>query len=159
MLLSHPRPLRPRRGIAAVEFAVLAPVLLILIGGVWELGRMIEVQQLLTNAAREGGRQASTGARTSSEVVDSVRSYLQRAGLNTSNLTVQIDNLTNSSRGDPKAAKQMDRFRVTVTIPFNDVRWLLLNWMVQSGTMMNARAEWYSMNDLPLTISTVLPIE
>jgi Flp pilus assembly protein TadG len=32
-----------RSAAAAVEFAFLAPVLLVLLGGLWEIGRMVEV--------------------------------------------------------------------------------------------------------------------
>jgi Flp pilus assembly protein TadG len=57
-----------RRGIAAVELALLLPFLLMLLLGTWEVGRMLQIQQSLTNAAREGGRQASTGLLTNSQV-------------------------------------------------------------------------------------------
>ena len=33
----------------------------------------------------------------------------------------------NSARSDPTAANQLDHFQITVTIPFNSVRWVLLN--------------------------------
>ena len=45
----------------AVEAAVVLPLLLILMLGVWEVGRMIQVQQVLVNAAREGARLAGGG--------------------------------------------------------------------------------------------------
>ena len=47
---------------AAVEFAMILPVILTLLLGIWEVGRMIEIQQILYNAAREGGRQAAYGS-------------------------------------------------------------------------------------------------
>src|SRR5438309_10828179 len=48
-----------RRAVAAVEFAVLLPFLLLLLIGIWELGRMIQVQMMLNNAARDGARLAA----------------------------------------------------------------------------------------------------
>ena len=36
--------------------------------GTWEVGRMVEVSQILNNAVREGGRSASTGQYTNSQV-------------------------------------------------------------------------------------------
>ena len=45
-----------RRGVAAVEFAVILPLLLLLLVGIWELGRIIHVQQTINNAARDGAR-------------------------------------------------------------------------------------------------------
>ncbi|WP_458115440.1 TadE/TadG family type IV pilus assembly protein [Arthrobacter sp. D2-10] len=44
------------RGAAAVEFAILLPVLLLLLLGIMELGRAYNVQMTLTNSAREGVR-------------------------------------------------------------------------------------------------------
>jgi len=45
-----------RRGIAAVEFALIAPFFVTLILGTIELGRAIQVKQAVTNASREGAR-------------------------------------------------------------------------------------------------------
>ncbi len=45
---------RNRRGTAAVEFALVAPVFFLLVFGMIEYGRMVMVQQVITNASREG---------------------------------------------------------------------------------------------------------
>jgi Flp pilus assembly protein TadG len=45
------------RGAVAVEFALLAPVLVMLLLGIMEFGRAYNVQMSLTNAAREGVRE------------------------------------------------------------------------------------------------------
>ena len=60
MNLRKPKQIK-RTGTAAVELAVCLPFLLVLILGIWEVGRMVMVQQLIANAAREGGRQAAAG--------------------------------------------------------------------------------------------------
>lgn len=44
------------RGAAAVEFALLVPILIMLVFGIMEFGRAYNVQMSLTNAAREGVR-------------------------------------------------------------------------------------------------------
>ena len=44
------------RGAAAVEFAIVLPMLLLLLLGIMEFGRAYNVQLTLTNAAREGVR-------------------------------------------------------------------------------------------------------
>lgn len=46
----------PERGAVAVEFALLAPILIMLLLGIMEFGRVYNVQMSLTNAAREGVR-------------------------------------------------------------------------------------------------------
>jgi Flp pilus assembly protein TadG len=46
-----------RRGVAAVEFGFVTMLFVVpLIIGVWEVGRLIQVQQIVSNAAREGAR-------------------------------------------------------------------------------------------------------
>ena len=47
---------RSERGAVAVEFAILAPVLITLLMGIMEFGRAYNAQVSLTNAAREGVR-------------------------------------------------------------------------------------------------------
>jgi Flp pilus assembly protein TadG len=52
----HWRKTRSDRGAAAVEFALVLPVLLVLVLGIVEFGRIYNVQISVTNAAREGAR-------------------------------------------------------------------------------------------------------
>lgn len=47
---------KSERGAAAVEFALLAPVLIMLLLGIMEFGRAYNAQITLSNAAREGVR-------------------------------------------------------------------------------------------------------
>jgi Flp pilus assembly protein TadG len=49
------------RGAAAVEFALLLPVLLLLVFGIVDFGRALNAQITLTQAAREGVRLAALG--------------------------------------------------------------------------------------------------
>ena len=51
-----------RSGVAVVEMAVLVPILLTVVIGIWELGRVIQVQQIISNAARDGARLAAQGS-------------------------------------------------------------------------------------------------
>src|SRR5436305_1382844 len=96
---------RRRRGVAAVEFAFVVPLLLLLLLGIWELGRIINVQITLNNAARDGARlgaQANivnmTGAYTqikygtgTPNIEGAIRAYLQAAGItNLNGLVIQF---------------------------------------------------------------------
>ncbi len=53
--------LRDERGAAAVEFALVLPVVLMMLFGIIEFGRAWNVRQTLTDAAREGARVAAVG--------------------------------------------------------------------------------------------------
>jgi Flp pilus assembly protein TadG len=62
------------RGAAAVEFAIVLPLVLLLVCGIVDFGRMLNVQITLSAAAREGARwealrmSATTGVSTASRV-------------------------------------------------------------------------------------------
>lgn len=68
-----------RSGIAAVEFALVAPVLLMLVFGAIEIGRVLYEQQTLEEAARETARWAtlhgskSTTPATATTAMDKAR--------------------------------------------------------------------------------------
>jgi Flp pilus assembly protein TadG len=109
---------RNRRGAAAVEFAIVAPVFFLLVFGMIEYGRMVMVQQVLTNASREGARRAVLDGATTAEVRDVVDNYLASASINPSAepTTVSPNPPTDAEFGDPVT--------VTVSVPFNEVSWL-----------------------------------
>ena len=75
--------LRTNRGTAAVEFAVILPVFLMLVFGVVELGSAWYRKQMLVNASRVGARMGSLlndTSNSSAQVQAAVTQYLQTAG-------------------------------------------------------------------------------
>jgi Flp pilus assembly protein TadG len=151
-----------RSGSAAVEFAVVLPLFCTLLFGIWEVGRMVQVSQVLQNAAREAARQASTANTTMSAIQTNTQAYIQGAQPQVTNFTgfnVAFADLTNSSVTDPTGCTQLDKFTITVTLPFDNVRWSLTKVFTPPGTQLSARVTWYSMRDLPVTVSNGLPIE
>jgi Flp pilus assembly protein TadG len=71
------------RGAAAVEFALVLPLLLLIIFGIIDSGRALSAQVILTGAAREGARLAALGQ---PNVVS--RTQAAATGLNPVNVTV-----------------------------------------------------------------------
>ena len=53
------------RGHSFVKFAMILPMLLVILFAIIDFGRLFQSQVVLTNAAREGARTAATGATTS----------------------------------------------------------------------------------------------
>ncbi|RUL88240.1 TadE/TadG family type IV pilus assembly protein [Tautonia sociabilis] len=139
---------RKRRGVAAVELALVLPILLLFFFGLWEVGTLVGVRQVLGAAAREGGRQASTGQLTEAEVVGVVLDYLRLSGVPTDRVSVSVSNLTNPAAG-PGAASQFDELEVVVTIPFDAVRKVDVRVITTDETTLSGRAVWYSMKDKP----------
>src|SRR5437870_8101490 len=114
-----PRPMnRERGGSACVECAVCLLFLVPLLLGLWEVGRLVEVEQHLNNAVREGGRQASTGSKNTAAVQQIVVQYLAVNGIICQASDVTVTNLTSSSRNDPTTAQQLDQLQVSIKLPF-----------------------------------------
>ena len=57
-----------RRAVAAVEFATVLPLILTLLLGIWEVGRLIEISSLSKTRPGKAARQAATGQLTNAQV-------------------------------------------------------------------------------------------
>ncbi len=77
ILKRGPRRVR-RRGAALVEFALVMPLLLLLLVGIMEFGRAWSQTQVITDAARQGARLAAL-LNNSSAGQDSVSNVVKRA--------------------------------------------------------------------------------
>jgi len=147
---------RRRTGVAAVEAALLLPLALLLMLGTWDVGRMVEVGQILNSAAREGGRSASTGQYTNSQVQQTVLNYLNNAGLPSTSATVTVTDLTNPGT-DCTLATELDQLQVAISIPFTAVRWSASTLVTSSSTTLNATAIFYSNNGLSYPTNITVP--
>ena len=76
------------RGAAAVEFALILPILIVLIFGVIDFGRAFNAQVSLTQAAREGARLAALCAGTAT--CSTVASRTTAAAPNLTGMTVAV---------------------------------------------------------------------
>jgi Flp pilus assembly protein TadG len=115
-----------------VEFAIVAPVFFILVFGMIEYGRMVMVQQVLTNASREGARYAVIQSTNDTNAVETkVKDYLTSAKLNAAASTVTVDW---PAGGDDSAQP----VTVTVSIPFGQVSWLPSPMFLSSTTPLEA---------------------
>jgi hypothetical protein len=114
-------------------------------------------QQELTNAAREGGRQASTGQLSDSQVQAAVTQYLQVAGLPTANVVVTVQDLSTPAL-DVSQANYLDNVQVAVTISISDIRWSLISLVTSPGQTMSATVQWTTMVDKPYPSSPTPPV-
>jgi Flp pilus assembly protein TadG len=65
---SHAGRRAPDRGAAAVEAALVLPLLLMIVFGIIDIGRMVNAQITVTEAAREGARALALGTDVESRV-------------------------------------------------------------------------------------------
>jgi Flp pilus assembly protein TadG len=110
-----PRTRSRRRGTAAVEFAIIGPIVVMLVLAMIEFSRLMMVEEVLTNAAREGCRQAVLTGATTSDATTTVSNYLAGAG---------ISGYTTTVSPDPSTAEAGTAITVTITVPYSSVTWL-----------------------------------
>lgn len=98
-----------------VETAIALPILLVLMVGIFEVGRAYETWQVLTNAAREGARMAVTPSGSVPTTTALIRQYMADGQLTKSASAVVVVNKTASItvNGNPVSASA-----VTVDYPF-----------------------------------------
>lgn len=130
MVLARRQP-GSRSGASAVEFAVVAPVFFLVVLGIIEFGRMVMVQQVITNAAREGARIAVLDGSTTVKVTQRVNDYLSAARL--AGATINV------SPSPPSSAKYDEPVSVEVRIPFSAVSALARPFM-SKATVLTANS-------------------
>ncbi len=77
------------RGAAAVEFALVAPLLLLLLFGIIDFGWMLMKASLVNNAARDAARVASLNG-TYDQIDDAVTAELDSAGIDDADVDIDI---------------------------------------------------------------------
>jgi Flp pilus assembly protein TadG len=80
-------------GQALVEVAIALPILLALLVGIFEFARAYNVQQVITNAAREGAREGVLPDKTTSDVQTVVTGRLADANISTATIAITPDPL------------------------------------------------------------------
>jgi len=123
------RVLPVRRGTAVVEFALIAPLFLLLLFGIFEFGRVVMVQQLITNAAREGARMAVIEGANTANIQTEIQNRLAGASVPHASCTVH-PTIVDPTNGD--------RRRVEITVPFNQVSWLSVPMLPMTPTTLRA---------------------
>ncbi|MEW6327514.1 MAG: TadE/TadG family type IV pilus assembly protein [Thermodesulfobacteriota bacterium] len=85
--------LRDQKGAAAVEFALVLPILILFIFGIIEFGMGMHAKEILTNASREGARAgivAGDPRPTESQIIDVVKTYLTNAALDVNKAEIKV---------------------------------------------------------------------
>ena len=118
-----------RYGIAAVEFAVIAPIFFLMVVGILEFGRALMVQQVIVSAARVGARQAITLNATTAGVTTKVTGYADNAAV------PGVSVVVNPS---PDTAAAGDVITVTTTVNFDQVSWMPTPWFLGGKTLTSA---------------------
>jgi Flp pilus assembly protein TadG len=89
-MMARTTQLRNNRGQALVEFALLLPLVMLILIGIAEFGRAWQAKQTLTDAAREAARisAVANGQYTTDTVTAKVKAMLMQAGFDSSSVTI-----------------------------------------------------------------------
>jgi Flp pilus assembly protein TadG len=110
-----------RSGAAAVEFALVVPILfLTIVLPIFEFGRTMMVSELIANAARAGCRVGVLTGNANSNVTSAVDSILSSTGISGATTTITVNGASN----DVSSALQGDSIAVTVSVPYNNISWI-----------------------------------
>ena len=127
------RRLKGERGVAMVEFALVLPLLMLVLVGIFEFGRVFNYWISTNHIANQGARFAVVDVNPSTTTGESLQTYLKNSALTAelrNGLSVCIDypndpGSTHSSVGDP--------VRVRVRKAFNFVPFINLSPIIFQG--------------------------
>ncbi|HEY7795076.1 MAG TPA: TadE/TadG family type IV pilus assembly protein [Gaiellaceae bacterium] len=125
--------LRKQNGQSMVEFALVAPVLLLLVLGIIQFGIVLNNYMALTDAVRAGSRQAAVGRTAADPIGETVDRVRGAAGhLDQSELVVTV------TPPDPSTWQQGGDVTVEATYPYEIS---LLGLVVKSGQLTSQTTE------------------
>jgi len=98
------RRVRSERGAELIEFALVLPVLLMIVLGIADFGFLFQRMEVVTNAAREGARIAVLPGYLEADVRARVQSYLAAGGVATTSSPANPQVLVNMAFSIPMTA-------------------------------------------------------
>jgi Flp pilus assembly protein TadG len=117
---------RHERGAAAVEFGLILPVLLLIVGGIIDFGIMYNKQILLTNAARDGVRQVVVNPATNGWTGPTIQNRIQAAANPLPVSSSAVDSTTGSAQWYCGPSGHTMTVTVAPTTPFG---WTVLGFV------------------------------
>ncbi|MCA9214235.1 MAG: pilus assembly protein [Planctomycetales bacterium] len=119
-----------RKGAAVVEFAVVAPFLMLMLLGMIEFGRAMIIQQNVTTAAREACREATLPSATTASATAVAEQFASQ---------IPNEGITVTFAPSPEDAEAGDIITATVEVPISAISNLGAIWF-GSGATLDASA-------------------
>lgn len=139
---------RRRSGIAALECAVVLPMMLVLVLGLIELGTALRASTIMQSAVREAGRLASMdwryvvddGETPNEKVERDIRNYVTASGLPGDDLIVSVTYAEGDSAGSDfdiaDANNDLELMLIEVELPYSSISLFPVRYM--GGTNIRA---------------------
>lgn len=138
-----------RRGAAAVEFAVLVPLFLMLVMGTWEMGTALTAGTKMAAAIREGGRLASMDFQDTlgddetinDKVIKDIKNFLTASGIPGDDVTVTITHADGENAGTDfdlaDGGNYLKLFTIRALVNYEDISTFPLDYM--AGQQVEAK--------------------
>lgn len=138
-----------RRGAAAVEFAVLVPLFLMLVMGTWEMGTALTAGTKMSAAIREGGRLASMDFQETlgddetinEKVIKDIKNFLTASGIPGDSVTITITHADGENAGEDFDLAEGDNylklFTIRALVDYEDISTFPLDYM--AGQQVEAK--------------------
>ncbi len=135
-----------RAGGAAVELAFLAPVMVTITLGMFEIGRGLMVRQTLSDAARKGCRTGILHQYGNSDIINDATNIMRDAGFDVTRfnpptigaITITVTDPNGNTLADSLDAPSGSTVSVRVTIPVSSIKWVSTVFL--TGTMVESDA-------------------
>lgn len=111
-----------RRGAAALEFALIAPMLVFMFLGMVEITRGLQVRHTLSDAVRTAGRLAIQAGYDNASAKAAGDSVLEANGIAPAEASWEFK--VNGKNADVKTAAAFDKVTVRVQVPAAKVGWI-----------------------------------
>ncbi len=142
--------LRCQKGVAAIEFAILLPVLLMIIFGIIEFSILLYDKQVITNASREGARAGIVSGRvTQAQIQGVVNNYVASNLISFGTPNTPVSNVLRNgnvyldlSLSPPEQLSDIQRGDdLTVTVSYNYEFLVLPNFVASLGGIKTIQAQ------------------
>lgn len=113
-------------GVSAVELALIAPILVLLLAGIIQLGSIMFLQNHMTNVARETARRVAIGELSEVQSETEAESALVDWGINYTVDTTLVVNTFDNTKND---------ITVNISAPMSDAAIMDVFGLFQAGTL------------------------
>lgn len=138
-----PAPRPARRGIAAVEFALVCPIFLVMILGMTEMVSVLFAKNVVTTAARRGCRTATNPLSSGFSITSAITDYLQNLQDNAgatldgaATITLLVNDAEVSTSDFFSTVQTNDKISVTVSLPYSSISLIPSNLFMSNDTVI-----------------------
>lgn len=95
------------RGAELIEFAIVVPLLILMLAAIFDFGMMFRTYEAVTNAAREGARVGVLPGYAAADIQSRIDAYMSASGLAAGSYTVGVGDVQVTTTANTFAARSV----------------------------------------------------